>query len=161
MSPRSTVASPARRRAVAALGLALSPTVSGCYAYTPVAPGPVPSRRPVELTLTDSGTVVVARAVGPSAEAVRGTLAGDSAGSYVLAVDGVRRRNGSDEAWTGERLVVPRVLVTGTATRSLSRTRTGLAGVGLVAGVVLARALFNGAGGSNSGTGTGGPGGAK
>lgn len=150
-----------RRRTVAALGMALSPVVSGCYAYTPVASGPAPTGQPVELTLSDSGTVAVARAVGPSAEAVRGRLAGDSAGSYVLAVDEVRRRNGAEESWKGERLVVPRVLVTSTATRSLSRTRTGIVGVGLVAGVVLARVLFNGSGGSNAGTGTTGSGGAK
>lgn len=151
-----------RLRATAALGTALCTVVgTGCYAYMPVPRGTVLPGRPVELTLSDSGTLVVARSVGPAAEAVRGTLAADSAGSYVLAVQGVRRRNGADEEWGRERLAVPRVLVTGVAERSLARTRTVIFGAGVVAAVVLARALFGGNGGSNAGAGPGGSGGPK
>src|SRR5205823_7305548 len=96
------------------------------------------------LALTDSGSVVVARQVGPAGTAIAGTLLGDSAGSFLVAVRQVRRREGDAVSWRGERLSVPHALVASVNERRLSRTRTTLASVGAVAGVLLARAALQG-----------------
>lgn len=142
-------------RPLAALGVALLATAGGCYEYRPAAAGAVPMGRAVEVELTDSGSVVVARTVGPAVEAIAGTLVADSADELVLAVARVRRRDAGASPWGGERVRVPRPLVARVRTRQLSRTRSVLAGAAVAAGLLAARAAFAGLGGSNAGRGQG------
>jgi hypothetical protein len=134
----------------------------GCYDYVPVrqAPTALPKEE-VELALTDSGAVVLARDIGPASTAIDGTLVGDSAGRFTIAVRQVRRRDADPAPWRGERIAVPHAFVASVRTRQLSRTRTVLAGVGAVAGVILARTAIAHGGGSNAGSGSPGGGGAK
>ena len=76
--------------------------LGGCYGYYP-AVAPTPVGRDVQVTLSDSGSFALARQIGPSTEAIDGRLASDSGGSIVLSVTGVRRRDGSEIDWRGER----------------------------------------------------------
>ena len=137
----------ARLAAVAGLALA-----GGCYDYLPTSAGPSAlSKQEVELALTDSGAVVLARDIGPAGTAIDGALVGDSAGRFEIAVRQVRHRDADPAPWRGERIGVPHALVASVRTRQLSRTRTTLAAVGMVAGVILARTAIAHGGGSNSG----------
>lgn len=147
-----------RRGARAAASLAARAALlgsAGCYAYEPASAGRGPAGwpvgRPVEVALTDSGSLVLGRAIGPSAATLAGTLVADSAGGLVIAVRQVRRRDGGEATWRGERVLVPRAVVAGVRERRFSRTRSVLAGAGIIAGLVAARAAFAAAGGSNAG----------
>jgi hypothetical protein len=108
----------------------------GCYGYYP-STTPAPVGRDVAITLSDSGAFTLARQIGPSATAISGRFTADSANPIVLSVTGVRQSNGNDVDWKGERLVVPRPLVTKLEERRFSRARTvlfsGVVAVGLVA----------------------------
>ncbi|WP_158508788.1 hypothetical protein [Gemmatirosa kalamazoonensis] len=127
-------------------------TAAGCYDYVPLSTGAERPAAEVELTLTDSGAVVLARDIGRASTAIDGTLvSGGDASAYTIAVRQVRRRDDDPAPWRGEHIVVPRPLVAEVRERRLSRTRTALATVGTAAGVLLARAAIRGLGGSNAG----------
>ena len=114
---------------------------SGCYGYYP-ATKPTPVGGEVQLTLSDSGAVVLSRQIGPSAEAIKGRFAADSANTYVMAVTGVRQRSGTDVDWKGERVVVPRPLIVKVEERRFSRARTAVfTGVTVIGLVTLRQAL--------------------
>lgn len=125
---------------------------AGCYAYAPV-PGAATTLagRSVELALTDSGAVVVRTAIGPAAEAIVGRLVADTNGTYVISVGSVRRRDGADATWTGERLALPHALTAGVRERRFSLLRTAIAAAGAVGLVVGGRAALGGLNGSNAG----------
>lgn len=131
----------------------------GCYGYYPAA-GAQPSGRDVQLTLTDSGAVVLASQIGPSAEAISGHVENDSETRFVLAVSDVRQRDGNEISWKGERLIVPRPLIAKIEERRFSRARTGLFGGAITVALVALRQAFGGSGGSTPGSGlVGGTGG--
>jgi len=115
----------------------------------------------VQITLTDSGAVALARQVGPSAEAIRGRLASDSANALVLSVTGVRQRDGNDVDWKGERVAIPRPLVTSVQERRFSRARTLVFGAAVAISAIALRQAFTGDGFSFFGSGTVNKGGAK
>ena len=151
-----------RRLALAGLASA-AVAAGGCYDYLPVRQSSTTlPREEVELALTDSGAVVLSRDIGPASTAIDGTLVGDSAGRFTIAVRQVRRRDADPAPWRGERIAVPHALVASVRTRQLSRTRTLLTSVGVVAGVILARTAIAHGGGSNAGgSSPGGGGGTK
>jgi len=93
------------RRFAPLLGL-----VSGCYGYYPISESG-PAGRDVQMTLTDSGAVVLARQVGPFADELNGRLVSMSGNDYVLAMSSVHQRDGNETSWRGERVAVPRPLV--------------------------------------------------
>jgi len=133
----------------------------GCYAYIPASPGRSLTNKEIQLSLTDSGTVVLAPFVGPSIATVDGRLVRDSADTYLLNVTQTARRDGTETEWRGERLVVPRSLVYAVSTRQFSRGRTLLFSA-LTTGALIAIAeAFAGGGGATvpGGTPTGPPGG--
>jgi hypothetical protein len=134
--------------------------LSGCYGYYPSI-SPTPAGQDVQITLTDSGAVVLARQVGPSAEAIRGRVSSDSANALVLAVTGVRQRDGNDVDWKGERVAIPRLLVTTVEERRFSRARTVVFGAAVAISAFALRQAFSGEGFSFFGSGTVSKGGAK
>jgi len=134
--------------------------LSACYGYYPSV-SPAPAGHDVEITLTDSGAVALARQVGPSAEAIRGRIASDSANALVLAVTGVRQRDGNDVDWKGERVAIPRLLVTSVQERRFSRARTAVFGAAVAISAIALRQAFTGNGFSFLGSGTVNKGGAK
>jgi len=134
--------------------------LGGCYGYYP-STSPTPAGHDVEITLTDSGAVALARQVGPSAEAIRGRLSTDSGSNLVLAVTGVRQRDGNDVDWKGERVAIPRPLAAKVTERRFSRARTVLFTAGIAISAIAIRQAFSGDGFSFFGSGQVGKGGAK
>ncbi len=111
------------------VGPLLCVALAGCYAYLPVprldvqAPG-----RELRLELTDSGSVVLGQRVGFGVDAVTGRLVSDSGGTYLLAVSGTHRRDGSENSWNGEQVSIARSLVSVVGERHFSSGRTILFG---------------------------------
>jgi hypothetical protein len=144
-------------RAVVLLAAALAE--GACYDYVPLHSSQAPvAGSDVQLVLTDSGSVIEARTVGPASTAIEGTYVADSAGHYIISVKQVNRRDADPTEWRGEHLAVPQPLVANVTERKLSRTRTVLTSVGLVIGAFAARAAIKSFGGSNSGKSNGGTG---
>ncbi len=137
---------------VLALGL-----VGGCYGYYPESHARGLVGRNLQLTLTDSGSVVLARQLGPSIDAVAGRLTADSGDKFMVAVTSVRNRNGSDFDWRGEVVPIPHPLVAEVSERRFSRARTTLFSAAVGVALVAIREAFQGQGGgiggpSSSGT---------
>ncbi len=140
------------RRIRAELALVLATTVTvGCYEYVPARDVGLLAGRRVQLELTDSGSVALARLLGPSVEAVEGTLLADSARSYVLGVAVTRRRGGAESDWRGERVIIGHELVTSRSERSFSRSRTVFAGSLAAAAVIAITTALRGSGKGDGG----------
>jgi hypothetical protein len=131
-----------RRRAGTAAALALLCT--GCRSYVPVVPGQLAPGTTARVTLTDRGSVELARSLGPRGELLEGRVmeSGDSA--LVLAVSTVVRQNGVEESWTGERLLVPQSYVASTTMPKLSTWRSVLLTGGVLAGLAAIAAAIEG-----------------
>jgi hypothetical protein len=143
------------------LGLIWAGFLGGCYGYYQPPGGVAPVDRDVLLSLTDSGSVVLASLIGPAGVAISGRLLADSAESYRVSITSVRARAGFDVGWNGERILVPRALVAGLTERRFSGSRTAAFGAVTVAVLAALRIAFGGAGGTNSPGGGGGGGGPK
>jgi hypothetical protein len=132
---------------------------SGCYEYLPA---PTGSRaltgHRVNLTLTDMGSAALAAQIGPSNEAIGGTLLADSANALLLSVSSVRNRSGLEQGWRGEHLAVPFQFVDRLEQRTFSKRKTVLASIVTFAALYTAHRAFTGAGGSNFPGNTGGGG---
>ena len=138
--------------------LALPALLSSCHTYQPVTTTP-PSGVRVRAELTDLGTVEMARHVGPGVGAIEGRVLEATDSVVTLGVLTVRNRNGIENYWKGERVAVPRELVSALSTRELSRARTTLA-AGTLVGVAAAVAVLFATGtiGGSQGGGGGGSG---
>ena len=132
--------------------------LSGCYNYRPLsAVAPEPGTR-VAAELTDSGTLALARYLGPDVAAVEGRLLTVTDQELSLAVVTVRDRRGIEQYWKGEKVILPRGDIATLRERKLALGRSvafSVAGVG--ASLALLRAF--GVYGSGSGTGGRPPGG--
>src|SRR5262249_50827005 len=131
--------------------------LGGCYGYYPVTTA-APVGREVQITLTDSGSVVLARQIGQGMDAVSGRVTGDSAYSILLALTSTRRRDGGDVDYKGERLAVPRALVATVEEKRFSRARTTLFSGAIAVALVAIRQGFAGPGSSSPGSGLPGTG---
>jgi hypothetical protein len=140
--------------------LVLLMLAGGCYGYYPIEHSS-PVGQQVMLTLTDSGSLVLARQIGPAAQSLLGRVATDSNNAVTIAMSSVQQRDGNETSWRGEPVVVPRPLVANLVERRFSRGRTALlAGVTGLA-VVALRQAFHGVGYSTGGSGLPNTGGAK
>jgi hypothetical protein len=144
------------RRRLAAMIAASVVGLCGCYGY--VAPGPGSSLVGTEaqLQLSDSGAVVLASKIGPSAESITGRIVTESAPGYVVSVVSVKQRDGNETFWHGERLVVDRTLITQAGMRRFSPTRTAIFSGALSVGLLAVRQAFLGRGSGGGGGGVGG-----
>jgi len=116
----------------------------GCYAYYPSPAGvPRPGVR-VAAELSDSGTMSLARLVGPSVAAVEGQLIRSSDTEIELSVSTVRQHGGAEASWRGERITVSRDLLRGIQERRFSTGRTTLFTAGLIVGGIALRQAFQG-----------------
>jgi hypothetical protein len=141
-----------RLRPAAALASLLLPA---CYGYFPPrAATPVPGRR-VSLELTGTGAVMLGPTIGASATAIDGLLLPSPDSAFVVSVLVVRRRNGRDEDWKGERVTVPRTLVEQLTERHFSAGRTVLFSVGIAVAINAIHQAFGGPIDSRPGSGTG------
>src|SRR6266487_5975815 len=100
-----------RARASEAIAVALAGIIGiGCFGYyRPITPD-LAGRR-VQLSLTDSGAVVLAPRLGNGIESVDGTLTADSAAQYAVSVLSTKRRDGQENDWRGEPVLIPHSLV--------------------------------------------------
>jgi len=131
---------------------------TGCYGYYQ----PVNSNltgHQIQLSLTDSGAVILAPQVGFGIESVDGKLVTDSAARYIVSVSGIRRRDGMEADWRGEPVYIPHALVSSVMERRFSRARTTLFAVATTIALATVKRAFGGAGGATApggSTGTGG-----
>ena len=124
--------------------------LGGCYEYLPAPSGSATLRgRRVNLTLTDMGSAALAAQIGPANEAIGGTLLADTANTLLVSVNSVRHRNGMEQGWRGEQVVVPFQYVDRLERRSFSKRKTVLASLALSAALFTAHRAFVGPGGSN------------
>jgi hypothetical protein len=124
---------------------------TACYEYLPSRePASLVGRR-VQLALTDSGAIAMAAQVGPSVDAIEGTLVGDSAGVYLVSVVATRARSGVETDWRGERVRVARPLVATVAERRFSRSRSTFAGALMTGGMAAITVALRGSGGATGG----------
>jgi len=122
-----------------------------CYEYLPAGNSSSLIAQRVQLALTDSGSVAMASKVGPSVEAIEGTLIADSVGSYIVAVAVTRVRSGAEVDWRGERVAIAHPLVSSFAERRYSFSRSAFAGALMTAGVVGLTVALRGGGESSGG----------
>ena len=122
---------------------------SGCFGYYQPSTADLEGRR-VQLSLNDAGSALLAPQLGPSVADVEGILAEDSAGVLALSVLGITRRDGQENSWRGERVPIPRAVVTSVTERRFSRARTVLFVAGSAIGIYATKRAFGGAGGSNA-----------
>ena len=128
----------------------------GCYGYLAPRPGSSLVGSEAQLRLSDSGAVVLASKIGPSAESITGRIVTDSAQGYVVSVVSVRQRDGGETLWHGEHVLVDRALVTEAGTRRFSPSRTAFFSGVLSVGLLAARQAFLGRGSGGGGGGIGG-----
>jgi hypothetical protein len=134
-------------------------TAQGCYVYTPVVTT-TPVGTTLALDLSDRGRVGMGEQIGTSAKTIEGVLRTETDSAYVLNVSSVVYLNGQKNAWTGERLTLPRTMIANTRERRFSRSRTALAaaiGVGGVIAFIASRGLL-GLGNTSPDPGPGPPG---
>jgi hypothetical protein len=131
---------------------------TGCYGYYQPMTSNLTGHQ-IQLSITDSGAVVLAPQVGYGIDAVDGKLVADTAARYVVAVTGIRRRDGLASDWRGEPVYIPHTLVSTIMERRFSRARTTLFAAATTIAMVAVKRAFGGAGGANApggSTGTGG-----
>jgi hypothetical protein len=131
--------------------------LAGCYKYVPVEPsGPPPGVR-ANLVLSDAGTVEMARWVGPSTRVIEGDVVTATPEGVTVAVRRLERRDGVEEFWKGEEVMIPRGAVATYTERRLSRSRTALLTAGAVAVALAVGQAFGDITGifGRGGTGTG------
>ena len=123
----------------------------GCYSYYPARDVTALTGRRASISLTDSGSVVLAPRVGSGVIVVEGDYLGDSAGTHLLAMTLTRQRNGQEADWKGEHVAVPHALVASLDERAFSSSRSLFAGALGVVGVVALTIALRGKGESSTG----------
>lgn len=136
-------------RVIIALTACTGLGATGCYDYYQPAT-PDLAGHEVQLSITDSGSVVLAPQVGYGIEAVDGKLISDSDVRYQVAVTGIRRRDGQESGWNGESVDIPHSVVSTVMERRFSRVRTTLFVAATTIAMVTARRAFGGAGGATA-----------
>jgi len=130
------------RRLAPLLALALA----ACYTYRPLSePVPAAGTR-VQADLTDDGADSLAARIGPSIQALDGTVLRADSSSIALAVKEVENRRGERSDWQGETVVIPHRFVRDLQERRISAGGTGLLGGAIAAGLIAATQAFGGRG---------------
>jgi hypothetical protein len=134
-------------RLIAALAACTGMGATGCYGYyqpsTPDLAG-----HEVQLSITDSGSIVLAPQVGNRIETVEGKMISDTDMRYQVAVTGIRRRDGQESDWNGESVNIPHSVVSTVMERRFSRARTTLFALATTFAMVTAKHAFGGTGGA-------------
>lgn len=122
---------------------------SACYGYYPPGGADLTGRQ-VQVSLTDSGAVVLAPRIGNGMESVDGRVLADTVSHLLLSVMGTQRRDGIENTWKGEAVDIPRSLIAIVTERRFSRARTALFVTATTIAMVAIKHAFAGAGGANS-----------
>lgn len=149
-----------RAHIIAALAALAGFGATGCYGYyQPTTPNLTGHQ--LQLSITDSGAVFLAPQVGLGIEAVDGRLVADTGSRYVIAVSGIRHRDGLESDWKGESVYIQHVFVSTVMERRFSRARTMLFAAATAIAMVSVKHAFGGAGGATSPGGSPGGGGPR
>ena len=108
----------------------------GCYVNVPLSTAPAPGER-VHVSLTDQGSVDLARYLGRNIGSVDGRLLNGNDSTLTLSVIQVSTRAGDDQFWKGETVKLPRGTIASVEGRKLSFWRSGLIASALVGGLAL------------------------
>jgi len=104
----------------------------------------------VAATLTEAGSVDLARYLGPEVFVVRGRFLGMGDAGLLVSVSSVELKRGTEVSWAGETIVLPRDAVAAVDVRRLAKGRTVLlAGAG-AGGLVFTTLAFSLVGSSNA-----------
>ena len=136
----------ARLGAVAVLSF-----LAACYNYLPLTTADPQPGAHVRAQLSDSGTLALARYLGPDVAAIDGRLVSVTDDEIGISVVAVRNRNGIEHYWKGEVVTLPRDDIATVRRRKLAAGRSAflvLAGVGGSVALLEAFGVF--------GTGSGG-----
>lgn len=133
------------------LVVGVSAFVTACYKHVPVA-APALSTR-IIAQVTDTGSVVMANAIGSAATEVEGVIAGVTDAAWRLQLVRVDHRGGMSSLWQREEVAFPRIALTNVREKRLDKKRSWLVAGALTAGVVLVSKAFGGVltGGSDDG----------
>jgi hypothetical protein len=145
-------------RSTAIVALVSLLIASGCYSYLPAPAGPIKPESTMRVYLSTNGSNDLTRSVGPDVVSLDGYVIGQSDTTLELSVTSLQRQNRDADRWQGERVVIPRTYVDRIAVREFDRTRTVVAALVAIGGLLIARSLVTGAGGSVAGTPAGGTG---
>lgn len=97
-----------------------------CYDYDPVPHGAPAPGAEITTTLTDAGSLDLARYLGPDVAAVSGRVERVNADNLVISASRVRTSNGVEHFWTGETVLLPRPDIGNVAVRKLAVARSAL-----------------------------------
>lgn len=127
--------------------------VAGCYTYEPVTLTPAPQPgTDLRLSITDRGAADLRDYLGPNVETLNGELLEADTSEVDLRVRSVVMFNGSEQFWTGDRVRIPRSVVSRVELRRFSASRTGfLTALSVVGAVVLGNLLLGGGDADGSG----------
>jgi hypothetical protein len=117
--------------------------LSACYTVEPLdtAAPPLPATI-IVAQLTDTGTVEMANKIGPGAQEVEGIVSSADAKTWNLNLTRVDHRGGTSVSWNHEQVSFPRFALTQVSVKKRDKTKSWLAGVGVVALAVIAARLF-------------------
>jgi hypothetical protein len=123
---------------------------TGCYDYHPLTTSSPDPGSYVAATLTEAGSADLARSVGPEVFVVRGRYLGMGDAGLLVSVSSVELKRGTEVAWAGETIELPRAAVAAVDVRRLAKGRTVLlAGAG-AGGLVFTTLAFSLVGSSNA-----------
>lgn len=129
----------------------------GCYAYIPVSAAPsVPVAGNVRITLSPAGTESLQQALGRNVREIEGFVVRSTTDSLAIAVEQTLTSTRERFVSTGDTVVVPVAAAERIQLRQVSRKRSVLLGLGIVATIALALAGI--ALGSSGASGPGQPG---
>jgi len=122
--------------------IATACVAAGCYNYNPLTtPSPEPQTY-IAARLTDSGSVELARYLGPGVFVVRGRYLGDDDRGLLVSVSSVEMTRGDEVSWAGETVALPTSHIASLEVRRLAKGRSWLlAGLGLT-GLVATTSAF-------------------
>jgi len=114
---------------------------SACYDQAPLTTVPTPQTHLIA-EVTDTGTVVMANAIGPGALEVEGVVADADQDTWKLSLTRVDHRGGSSVLWNHEVVSFPRFALTNATVKRVDKTRSWLVGALLAGGAILAAKMF-------------------
>ena len=129
----------------------LLPTIA-CYQSVPVAGLTPAPRTRVELRLSDRGVVDLAPQLGTSIDKVEGTVAESNDSTIRVALTSATDRRGITTTWTGEVVEFRRDHIARLSERRLSRKRSWLVAVSIVALAAVAAGVSGAFGGEDRGS---------
>ena len=117
--------------------------LAACYNQAPLVMAIPSPPTQIIATVTDSGTVAMANAIGPGAQEVEGIVSSADAQAWSLNLIRVDHRGGTSISWNRELVTFPRYALTNPTVKRLDKTRSWMAGALIAAGAFLAAKVFS------------------